>query len=1439
MLVVKKDTKDTEVEKPSKLCSFRDLNIDNIVPFVPRQCKLDNAPPNVSVISHAGTSGRPLTPPGAKVTSSGNQHYEVLPIVNVQAVGCDGNPMQLKTLLDTGSTTSFVSVSASNKILRLGETDEIHVDINTLGGTNSFPLKQINFKLYHPNKHLRKRLNITALVTGHIVSSPACDEHPEPVVRDRLRKINLNEGFPRLGSPIDLLLGVGDLFKIVKGVKERLTETFCVLDTIYGLVACGSHSPTTKLSYARPITMVTNLERLNANIERMLKAEELPLDNILGTLTRDEVLAVQKIEESLKRDPNTGTYSTGLLWRSEPQVRNNFRQAKARFETLLRRLKRDPVRCDAYKKAMQDFFDIKVVEEVSWEDQEKIEDLSRDDCFFLSHREVYLPTRQTTKCRVVFDGSAKTSTGKSLNDCLLAGPALQQNLVAIELRFRMKKVGLVGDCAKMFLQIGMKKEDRDFLRFLWKDPTDSKAEPKTYRFTTMVFGTTDAPFQAISTLQRLARETLDKKNVTPMETRLCSVIKNDTYVDDITTGGEDEEEAFSVYQGLTTLLGSAGFKIRKWATNSTDLLKKIPPEERSATKEIIERSNPVTASEDISSLGVRWNPETDQIVYDCYQDLHLKNDDTKTSVASLLATPFDPLGGLAPFILLARKVMKETHIAGMGWKDKLPEPLIPEWHNWVEMTKKLDLVKYPRYVPHNEDSEIHIFGDASATMGYGIVVYVRTEVGRGKFVSNFLYAKSKINPKKEVTVPRLELMAALLCVETGQFIQRELGVKAEKIFCWSDPEITLWWIKKKPDLLVPFVANRVEKIQHSQYPFSYINTKDNSADIASRGCTPEELMMDQWIKGPWFLQEAKEKWPSYEIDYSKVDPFEGLKRQHVFVYTTLSYCRGNNESIVEMHSYFSDYDSLLRKTASVILCKDIWVAKHRGVSVPEFNLFEVMVRLPQARIFWIKDAQRKYFAAEVFRLQQGKSVHSESKLLAFNPFLDKQGIMRSHGRLMESSLPDRMKKPIILPKHHGFTRTLVKKVHEENHHAPINWCHFHLRQTYWILQSRQLIKKIIRRCFECQKANARRGYQIMGLLPKDRVEPEPPFSRIGVDYTSQLNIKPAYHSNKIIPAFLVVFTCFVTRAVHLEVVLTEKAEGFLMAFKRMANTRGYPQHVYSDHGSNLMKADKLLSKTVAKNNESLKEASEKFHFQWHYSTELHSESGGVWERCVKMAKVPLRKALGDTLLTYVELQTLCKEIEGQLNDRPLIEASEETPEVLTPSLLCLGRKIKPRVDHFDETQYEEISDLRVRWKLKKKLLENFRRSWIEEYLVQLQNRHKWFTKRPNIKENDLVLVEKEHIKRSDWPIARVDKLLMGRDGVVRSARIVTKDLATKKRKGKPNYIVRSVRELYPLEETPLDRAIPVLTELDPSTPQGIFLDNFVEKPDVSEKQSTV
>ena len=123
-----------------------------------------------------------------------------------------------------------------------------------------------------------------------------------------------------------------------------------------------------------------------------------------------------------------------------------------------------------------------------------------------------------------------------------------------------------------------------------------------------------------------------------------------------------------------------------------------------------------------------------------------------------------------------------------------------------------------------------------------------------------------------------------------------------------------------------------------------------------------------------------------------------------------------------------------------------------------------------------------------------------------------------------------------------------------------------------------------------------------------------------------------------------------------------------------------------------------------------------------------------------------------------------------------------------------------------------MSDVRQRWTYKKKVLEQFRRAWLQEYLTQLQTRHKWFTDKPNIQEGDLVLVEKDLLKRFEWPLARVQKLIYGRDGVVRSAQIVTKEQASRKRKGSPSYIVRSVRDLFPLEETPFLRSIPTQEE---------------------------
>ena len=180
-----------------------------------------------------------------------------------------------------------------------------------------------------------------------------------------------------------------------------------------------------------------------------------------------------------------------------------------------------------------------------------------------------------------------------------------------------------------------------------------------------------------------------------------------------------------------------------------------------------------------------------------------------------------------------------------------------------------------------------------------------------------------------------------------------------------------------------------------------------------------------------------------------------------------------------------------------------------------------------------------------------------------------------------------------------------------------------------------------------------------------------------------------------------------------------------MAFKRMMSVRGHPHHMFSDNAAYFKRADKELAETIERNNEVLKDQAEKLRFEWHYSTEGHSQGGGVWERMVKAVKVPLRKVLGKELLTYVELLTVLKEIEAMVNDRPLVQATEDTFEVITPSMLCLGRRIIPWPDYFSETQLRQESSIRLRWEARKKLVENFREVWLKQYLPELQKRQKW------------------------------------------------------------------------------------------------------------------
>ena len=422
--------------------------------------------------------------------------FSLLPVV-VVPIQTKKRVVYLRALLDTGSTASFITVSALSRIPSVLIESDIPLTMCTIQGMSREPSAKLRVNL----KVKEGGLPVDCYKVPRIMQIGGGFDLDGPTLK-ALEKFPLNEPVSARGGQLDLLIGVPVLWKIVRGIFARVSDSLVLLDTIFGNVICGSASCVGQTVEAR----VATVEDLNNRIERLWQLDSFPRDDSESKLTMDEIAAVESMKKNLKFDKKTGRFQTRLLWKGKPDLVNNYAAAKAKLDGLMRRLCKDPNVKAAYKSVISEFIDQATVELVTWETLAQMKESSRVDLYFLPHRAVYDPGRVSTKCRVVMDASAKTATGKSLNDCLLPGPPLQQQIAAVELRFRKRKVALIGDCKKMFLQVLVHPDDRPFLRFLWHDPDDVHAVPQVYQFRTLIFGAMDSPIQAISCFQRLVAD---------------------------------------------------------------------------------------------------------------------------------------------------------------------------------------------------------------------------------------------------------------------------------------------------------------------------------------------------------------------------------------------------------------------------------------------------------------------------------------------------------------------------------------------------------------------------------------------------------------------------------------------------------------------------------------------------------------------------------------------------------------------------------------------------------------------------------------------------------------------------------------------------------------------------------------------------------------------
>ena len=351
-----------------------------------------------------------------------------------------------------------------------------------------------------------------------------------------------------------------------------------------------------------------------------------------------------------------------------------------------------------------------------------------------------------------------------------------------------------------------------------------------------------------------------------------------------------------------------------------------------------------------------------------------------------------------------------------------------------------------------------------------------------------------------------------------------------------------------------------------------------------------------------------------------------------------------------------------------------------------------------------------------------------------------------------------------------MTKLLIRHAHTTNGHVGVEQVLSTLRLKYWVISGRAAVREEVGSCPQCRRLKAPLGNQLMGALRGEQLSvDEPPFTNTGLDLFGPLLIKQGRSTPK---RYGCLFTCLMTRAVHLEVAHSLSTDSLLAAINRFVARRGVPKKIYSDQGTNMTAADKELRRDLGcMSNDDFTSALGRRRIEWVFNPPHSSHRGGLWERLIRSTRAILRSLIKQQLLTDEGLTTVLCEVERILNDRPITPVSSDhrDPAALRPAdlLLLRGNPSVP-LGHADQDCYTK------RWfRQAQHIVDVFWRRWSKEYVPQLIARQKWHSKRRNMQVGDVVLIADQSLPRGKWPLGIVESVTPGRDGLVRSAVVQT------------------------------------------------------------------
>ena len=731
-----------------------------------------------------------------------------------------------------------------------------------------------------------------------------------------------------------------------------------------------------------------------------------------------------------------------------------------------------------------------------------------------------------------------------------------------------------------------------------------------------------------------------------------------------------------------------------------------------------------------------------------------------------------------------------------GWDSEVIGDLKNEWEELSSETQCLTSLLFPRRYSSltNGKHELHVFSDAT-DRAMGACVYLRT-VQEGICESTLMVGKSRLFPLTQIykfSIARKELLALCMGTDLLQQCKMYLTLTVSEIHIWVDSMTVIKWCQCTAKQLKQFVRNRVDKVMRvsdGNFP-KYVSTKENPADIASRGIKPKQYgKIDLWTNGPSFLRHPnKERNLSAEV----TEPI--LCNKDVEVEMNNFFVSHSNVIQVEKPSlileFLSNSESCLeaeRRLMLIIKCFQALGGDSKRFRKPESdnvvraNAKLVLLKLAQFEtmgdLTTIMRDKHITFEESVMKLPRKERPQYLVQLFKFVPFLAEDGLLRIGGRFQNSDMASNFKHPILLPYRHWLTELYVKKTHCDLGHfgSDMVFGVLQLDCGLWPVGGVCTVRFYIRNCLGCKLRRRKRGEQLMAPLPVARFQPRSHvFTYAASDLTGPFSVVVGRSTVK---RWLCVFVCMVTTTVRVEVAADLSASTFVNVFRRFLCSTGFKtRFMRTDNGTNYVGGNNISKKelkaalsNIADSN-TLNDQMQKWEIHWEFGPPKASHHGGIYERQIRTMKQALR-GFSEVLTkspTDDEFLTCAKMAEYVMNCRPITKS--QSADGLPPL-----RPIDLMVGALDPTFYcaypycsTPHDMLRRGHRYTQRIVELWWDQWFKLYLHTLQRHQKWRNVNRDFLVGDLILLCDEKAPRFlKYPFAVITKVNQGTDGHVRS-----------------------------------------------------------------------